>query len=119
MITIPLAILFVSSQVDAVGISSWKNILILAGCWVFHLFTLAFFWGHKRSLRFIEEELAALRQEVDKNYPQISERVNPKFTRLRRRCDYQANYRRIVGSLMWAVVLSLTLLVTGLDFWLK
>ena len=119
MITIPLAILFVSSQVDAVGISSWKNILILAGCWVFHLFTLAFFWGHKRSLRFIEEELAALRQEVDKNYPQISERVNPKFTRLRRRCDYQANYRRIVGSLMWAVVLSLTLLVTGLDFWLE
>jgi len=112
MITVPLAILLVASQVEPEGASSWKNMLILAGCWIFHLFTLAFFWGHKRSLRFIEEELSTLQRVVDDNYPQVGERVAQKFTQLRRRCRYQANYRRIVGSLMWVVVLGLTLLVT-------
>ena len=117
MITIPLAILLVASQIDAAkDFESLKNISILAGIWVFHLFTLAFFWGHKRSLKFIENELSTLQQEVKDKYPEVEKRVNPKFVRLQNRCTYQANYRRIVGTLMWLVVLSLTLLVIKLKF---
>lgn len=115
MITIPLAILLVASQIDAANdAASFKNISILAGIWVFHLFTLAFFWGHKRSLKFIENELSTLQHEVKNKYPEVGKRVDPKFERLKDRCVYQANYRRVVGTLMWLVVLGLTFLIIKL-----
>lgn len=117
MITIPLAILLVASQVDAVkNFGSLKNIFILAGIWVFHLFTLAFFWGHKCSLKFIKDELSSLQSEVKNKYSEVGNRVDEKFKYLEERCTYQAIYRRIVGSLMWVVVLSLTFLLIILKF---
>lgn len=113
MITIPLAVLFIAPQIDATGISSWKNILILVGIWIFHLFTLVFFWGHKRSTYFIEDELNELKEKVSREYPQIAKRVNQKFDNLQQRCSYQRNYRCIMGSLMWLMILVITFFIVG------
>lgn len=111
MITIPLAILFISSQISQGGLGSWKNLLILGGVWVFYLFTLAFFWGHKQSATFIEEELSTLKKQVEKECPQIQKRVDEKIDVLQRMCQYQKSYRCVISVLMTLVVIGLTLTV--------
>lgn len=105
MIAIPLAIIFAAPRINTNDIQTWNNGLIVASVWLFGMFTWTFFINHKRALRFIINEIEETEQFVQDKHHDIAEKINSKFKALRKRCDYQNDYRRAVGSLMWLAVI--------------
>ena len=108
MIAIPLAIIFAAPRIETSNIQTWTNGLIIASVWLFGLFTWAFFTNHKRALRFIVNEVKETEQFVSEKHQDVAEKINSKFTELKKRCDYQGCYRKTVGSLMWVAVIMVT-----------
>lgn len=84
MITIPLAIIFVAPQFSDILSSQYKNFLLLISLWIFLLFTLIFFWAHKRNLKFIENELDSIIIQTEEKYPHLSDKVVNVFTSLKK-----------------------------------
>lgn len=108
LIAIPIAIIFAATRFDTNNIYSDINILILICVWVFASFTWAFFYNHKRTLSFIDEEIKDQKIFISDKHAGIAHKVSPKFKILEDRSAHQHSYRKIVGSIMWLCVLSLT-----------
>ena len=110
IITIPLAIIFAAPRIDTTSIQNLKNGIIVASVWIFALFTWTFLSNHKRTLKFISNEIEDYKAFVEKKHEGLSNRISSKFEGLEKRCSYQIGYRMIVGTLMWVAVLSLSLI---------
>ena len=108
MLTIPLAIIFAAPRIDTTNIQTLKNGIIVASVWIFALFTWTFFSNHKRTLKFITDEINEQKKVVEEKHRGVADKVQIKFQGLKKRCKYQKIYRRIIGSLMWLATISIT-----------
>ncbi len=108
MITIPLAIIFAAPRLDQQGVGTWTNGLLLISVWLFSLFTWCFFSSQKRNLQFIINEIDEQKAKINESYASLASKLLPKFEALEKRCTDQTCYRRVIGSLMWLIVLLFT-----------
>ncbi len=116
MITIPLAIIFIAPQFADIASNQYKNILLLVSLWIFLIFTLIFFWFHKKNMKLIEDELDTIIKQTEDDYPQLTNRIVNIFKSLKKKCKFQSLYRKFIGSMMWISVITVTIFsITGND----
>ena len=110
MITIPLAIIFAAPRIETANIQTATNGIIVASVWIFALFTWTFFANHKRTLRFIIDEIEEQKTLAKGTHSGVADNVKEKFDGLKTRGEYQHTYRKAIGSLMWVAVIGITAL---------
>ena len=109
MIAIPLAIIFAAPKVDTAGVQTWSNGLILASVWIFGVFTWAFFSSHIKTLGFIRTEVEDIKDFVKSKHATMASALETKFEDLDKRCKFQREYIRVVGSVMWLIAIAFTI----------
>lgn len=104
---LPIAFIFAATKLKEQPLFCLNNSIILASCWVaiaIFFFSLA---NHKRTLKFVYDEISRQKKKAEE-YPDLVDTLLPPYIDLLNRCSFQTWVRRGIGITLWIIILSLT-----------